>query len=135
MAAERGSGFVVAIGDGGSPPTYAVIAGMRTTAMRVQGEAVEAGTRANSGWRSLVEGVGVRSMRLSAAGVFEGSAAEARLMTNAMSGAADDFEVRFESGTRARGRFVVTHLDYTGDHDAERMYAVSLESSGPIAIA
>jgi predicted secreted protein len=32
-----------------------------------------------------------------------------------------------------RGRFVVTRLDYAGDYNGERTYALSLESSGEVA--
>ena len=31
MAAERGSAFLLKIGDGGAPPAYATIAGLKTT--------------------------------------------------------------------------------------------------------
>ena len=37
--------------------------------------------------------------------------------------------VRFESGERLRGRFLVTRLDYAGDYNGERQYTLNLESS------
>ena len=45
MAIENGSDFLLKIGDGEAPPTYRTVAGLRTTQMSVNGEAVIAGVR------------------------------------------------------------------------------------------
>lgn len=133
MAAEKGSAFLLKIGDGGAPPAYSTIAGMRTTQMSVNGEAVNVTSKDSGGWRELLSGAGVRSVSVSGSGIFTGSAAEARLKANALSGGLDDYELSFESGERMRGRFMVTRLDYSGDYNGERAYALSLESSGAVA--
>jgi predicted secreted protein len=65
-------------------------------------------------------------------GVFTGSAAEIRLKGNALTGQIDDYELSFESGERMRGRFLLTRLDYAGDFNGERSYALALESSGTV---
>ena len=135
MAMERGSAFLLKIGDGASPPAYATVAGLRTTQMSVNGEAVVVTHKGSGGWRELLAGAGVRSVSVSGAGVFTGSAAEARLRAHALAGAIDDFELSFESGERMRGRFLVSRLDYAGDFNGERSYALSLESSGPVVPA
>lgn len=135
MAMERGSAFLLKIGDGANPPTYATVAGLRTTQMSVNGEAVVVTHKGSGGWRELLAGAGVRSVSVSGAGVFTGSAAEARLRAHALAGAIDDFELSFESGERMRGRFLVSRLDYAGDFNGERSYALSLESSGPVVPA
>ena len=49
-----------------------------------------------------------------------------------MSGAIDDFELRFESGEKMQGRCLVTRLDYAGDYNGERQYTLNPESSGPV---
>jgi predicted secreted protein len=69
---------------------------------------------------------------VAASGIFTGSAAEVRLKTNALAGQIDDYELSFESGERLRGRLLVTRLDYSGDYNGERNYALSLESSGAV---
>lgn len=40
MSAEKGSAFLLKVGNGAQPPVYATVAGMRTTQMSVNGEAV-----------------------------------------------------------------------------------------------
>jgi TP901-1 family phage major tail protein len=132
MAIENGSAFLLKIGDGAVPPAYATVAGLRTTQLSVNGEAVNVTTKDSGGWRELLSGAGVRSVSVSAAGIFTGSAAEVRLRGQALAGAIDDYELSFESGERMRGRFLVARLDYAGDYNGERNYTLSLESSGPV---
>jgi TP901-1 family phage major tail protein len=133
MTAEKGSAFLLKVGDGGSPPVYATVAGMRTTQLSVNGEAVNITSKDSGGWRELLSGAGVRSVSVAASGIFTGSAAETRIKTNALAGLLDDYELSFESGEKLRGRFLVSRLDYSGDYNGERNYALSLESSGPVA--
>jgi TP901-1 family phage major tail protein len=133
MAAEKGSAFLLKVGNGAEPTVFATVAGMRTTQMSVNGEAVNVTSKDSGGWRELLSGAGVRSVSVAASGIFTGSAAETRVKTNALAGLVDDYELSFESGETLRGRFLVTRLDYSGDYDGERNYALSLESSGPVA--
>ncbi|HEX8383373.1 MAG TPA: phage major tail protein, TP901-1 family [Sphingomonas sp.] len=132
MAVEKGSAFLLKVGDGAATPGFSTVAGMRTTQMSVNGEAVVVTSKDSGGWRQLLSGAGVRSVSVSAAGVFTGSAAEARVKGNALSGAIDDYRLTFEGGEVMTGRFLVTRLDYSGDFNGERAYAVSLESSGAV---
>lgn len=132
MGAEKGSAFLLKVGNGGEPPVFATVAGMRTTQMSVNGEAVNVTSKDSGGWRELLSGAGVRSISVAASGIFTGSAAEIRLKSNALAGQIDDYELSFESGERLRGRFLVTRLDYSGDYNGERNYALSLESSGAV---
>src|SRR3546814_2675839 len=87
--------------------------------MSVDGGAVNGTTKESGGWRELLSGAGVRSVSVSAAGIFTGSDAEVRLRGHALSGTIDDYELSFESGERMRGRFLVTRLDYAGDRSEE----------------
>jgi TP901-1 family phage major tail protein len=135
MSAEKGSAFLLKVGDDASPPVYATVAGLRATQLSVNGEAVNVTSKDSGGWRELLSGAGLRSVSVSASGIFTGSAAELRVKANALSGLVDAYELSFESGERLRGRFLVTRLDYAGDYNGERTYALSLESSGAVASA
>jgi TP901-1 family phage major tail protein len=135
MAVEKGSAFLLKVGDGQPSPTFSTVAGMRTTQLSVTGEAVVVTNKDSGGWRQLLSGAGVRSVAVSAAGVFTGSAAEARVKASALSGVLDDYRLTFEGGETMTGRFLVTRLDYAGDFNGERTYTVSLESSGAVVAA
>ncbi|WP_420142877.1 phage major tail protein, TP901-1 family [Sphingomonas sp.] len=132
MAAERGSAFLLKVGDGAATPTYATVAGLRTTQLSINGESVAITNKGSGGWRELLSGAGTRSVSVAGAGVFTGSAAEARLKGNALAGTLDDYELSFEGGERMRGRFLLTRLDYAGDFNGERSYTLALESSGAV---
>ncbi|MEH3158228.1 MAG: phage major tail protein, TP901-1 family [Sphingomonas taxi] len=135
MAVERGSAFLLKVGDGAAMPAFATVAGLRTTQLSVNGEAVVVTSKDSGGWRQLLSGAGVRSVSVSGAGVFTGSAAETRIKGNALAGTLDDYRLSFESGDSMTGRFLVTRLDYAGDFNGERSYTLSLESSGPVVVA
>ena len=132
MAAEKGSAFLLKIGDGGDPIVYSTIAGMRTTQISINGETVAITNKDSGGWRELLSGAGVRSVSLSGAGVFTGSEAELRIKTQALGGEIDSYELSFEGGEIMQGRFLVSRLDYSGDYNGERSYTLSLESSGVV---
>ena len=132
MTAQKGSAFLLKISDGEPSPAYQTVAGLRTTQMTIAGDTVVITNKASGGWRELLSGAGVRSVSVSAAGIFLGSAAEAQVRSNAMAGTLDDYELSFEDGEKLRGRFLIQRLDYSGDFNGERNYSLSLESSGPV---
>lgn len=132
MTAQKGSAFLLKISDGGAPPAYQTVAGLRTTQMSVAGDTVVITNKGSGGWRELLSGAGVRSVSVSAAGIFLGSAAEAQIRANALAGTLDDYELSFEDGEKLRGRFLIQRLDYAGDFNGERNYALQLESSGQV---
>lgn len=132
MSAQSGASFLLKISDGAPTPTFQTVAGLRTTNLSIAGQAVVVTTKDSGGWRDLLSGAGVRTMSVSAAGVFMGSAAEARLRANALSGAVDTYQLSFEDGSKLQGKFLVQKLDYAGDYNNERSYTLQLESSGAV---
>ena len=135
MTAPKGSAFLLKIGDGAVPPAYQTVAGLRTTQMAINGDAVVVTHKDSGGWRELLSGAGTRSVSVGAAGIFLGSAAEAAIRAHALAGTIDQFELSFEDGEKLRGRFLVQRLDYAGDFNGERTYTLQLESSGPVVPA
>ncbi|MEE4537247.1 MAG: phage tail protein [Erythrobacter sp.] len=132
MPAQNGSAFLLKIADGGTPAQYDTVAGMRTTQLSINGDPVVVTHKQSGGWRDLLSGAGTRSVSVSAAGIFLGSAAESQVRAHALAGTLDDYELSFEDGERLRGRFLVQRLDYSGDFNGERNYTLQLESSGPV---
>lgn len=135
MTAQKGSAFLLKIGDGAQPPAYETVAGLRTTQMSINGDAVVVTHKQSGGWRDLLSGAGTRSVSVSAAGIFLGSDAEGSIRNHALAGTIADYELSFEDGARLRGRFLVQRLDYAGDFNGERNYTLQLESSGAVVPA
>ena len=133
MTAQKGSAFLLKIGDGASPPAYETVAGLRTTQLSINGDTVVVTHKQSGGWRDLLSGAGTRSVSVSAAGIFLGSNAENAIRSHALAGTIVEYELSFEDGARLQGRFLVQRLDYAGDFNGERNYTLQLESSGPVA--
>ena len=135
MPAQSGSAFLLKIADGATPSAYQTVAGLRTTQMSINGDTVVITHKDSGGWRDLLSGAGTRSVSVSAAGIFLGSAAENAVRSHALAGTLDTYELSFEDGERLRGQFLVQRLDYAGDFNGERNYTLQLESSGPVVPA
>lgn len=135
MAMEKGSAFLLKVGDGAEPPVFTTVAGLRTTQMAINADTVVVTNQGSGGWRELLGGAGVRSVSLSGSGVFTGSAAELRIKAQALAGTIDDYRVSFESGATVTAKFLITRLDYAGDFNGERTYTLALESSGAVVSA
>ncbi len=135
MSAQTGAAFLLKISNSASPPVFATVAGLRTTHMAVAGQAVVVTSKDSGGWRDLLSGAGARSISISAAGIFMGSAAEAQVLGNAMAGTLDTYLLSFEDGHTLTGHFLVQKLDYAGDFNNERSYTMQLESSGALVWA
>src|SRR3546814_20923410 len=106
MGVEKGSAFLLKIGDGGAPAAYATVAGMRTTQLSVNGEAVNVTHKGSGGWRELLSGAGVRSVSVSAARISTGRAAEVRARNHALAGTEEDQAAGCEVDEEMRGSFL-----------------------------
>jgi len=135
MSAQKGSAFLLKIGDEADTAAYRTVAGLRTTQMSISGDAVVVTHKESGGWRELLSGAGSRHVSVSAAGIFLGSAAETAIRTHALAGSVAAYELSFEDGEKLRGQFLVQRLDYAGDFNGERTYTLQLESSGPVVPA
>jgi TP901-1 family phage major tail protein len=135
MPAQKGAAFLLKISNGAATPVYQTVAGLRTTQMSITGDTVVVTSKDSGGWRELLSGAGIRTVSVSASGIFLGSAAESQIRSNAMAGTLDDYELSFEDGAKLRGRFLIQKLDYAGDFNGERNYAMQLESSGAVVPA
>ncbi len=135
MTAQKGSAFLLKIGNSAPSGTYQTVAGLRTTQMSINGDTVVVTHKQSGGWRELLSGAGTRSVSVSAAGIFLGSEAEASIRSHALAGTIDSYELSFEDGEKLRGQFLVQRLDYAGDFNGERNYSLQLESSGAVVPA
>jgi len=132
MAAEKGRAFLLKIGDGQPSETFATVAGMRSTRLSINSELVDITSKESGGWRELLSDAGIRKVSISGAGVFTNSQAEVDLQAKALAGTIANYRIVFESGDMFSGAFLVSALDYAGEHNGERSYTLSLESSGAV---
>lgn len=133
MAIEKGRAFLLKIGDGAQPEQFTVVGGMRSTSLRINNEMVDVTHKMSGGWRELLSGAGIRHISLSGGGIFTNSDSETLLQAKALASSVDNYEIVFESGAKFSGAFQVSSLEYAGDYNGERTYALGLESSGVVS--
>ncbi len=111
-----GNAFLIKISNGETVPSYTTVAGLRLTRLK----------------EKLRVGGVIDAITIKGTGVFTGLSAEKRLKNNAFSGVLDDYELSFSGGERLQGKFLITQLDYAGELNGDRSYALTLESSGEV---
>lgn len=134
MAAQKGRDILLKISDGADPPNFMSVAGLRTRTFSLRANAVDA-TDADSpdAWRELLAGAGVKSCAISGGGVFRDVDSDARVRTAFFTQSANDWLLVIPDFGALSGRFIVTGLDYLGEHDGEARFAISLVSAGALS--
>ena len=137
MAAQKGSNFLLKENSTGTPAT---VGGMRSTSMSINGEMVDITTKDSNAFvtsgndkaRDILQGGGIRSMSLSASGVFTDSAGENNLRGAAFTGGSNNYDLVFGDGSTVKGAFIVTSYERAGEYNGEETYSLTLESNGTI---
>ena len=137
MAAGKGSSFLLKDNSTGTPAT---IGGLRSTSMTINGEAVDITSKDSNAFissgndkaRDLLQGGGVRSMSLTASGVFTDSSTENLVRGFAFDGAIQNYDLVFSDGSKIAGAFLITSYERAGEFNGEETYSLTLESSNTI---
>jgi TP901-1 family phage major tail protein len=137
MAVQKGSSFLLKDNSTGTPAT---IGGLRSTSMSINGEMVDVTTKDSNAFvtsgndkaRDLLQGGGIRSMSISASGVFTDSSTENILRGFAFDGAIQNYDLIFGDGSSVKGAFLITSYERAGEYNGEETYSVTLESHNTI---
>ena len=54
MPAEKGSAFLLKVGDGAASPVYTTVAGLRTTQLSINGDPIVITNKGSGAWRELL---------------------------------------------------------------------------------
>jgi TP901-1 family phage major tail protein len=137
MAAQKGSALLLKATLSGSLTT---LAGLRSTSMTINGEMVDVTTKDSNPLvaggadkaREILEGGGIRSMAISASGVFTDSALENDIRISAQKGQIREYKLVFGDGDDITGNFLITSYERAGEFNGEETYSMTLESSGQV---
>lgn len=132
MGAQKGKDLLIKIDMDGSG-TFQTVAGLRASRITFNAETVDV-TNLDSagGWRELLGGAGVRSAAISGSGVFRDEATDERVRQIFFDGNTPDFQVIIPDFGVIEGAFQITSLEYSGKHDGEAAYELSLASAGAL---
>jgi TP901-1 family phage major tail protein len=133
MAAQKGSLFILKIGDGATPDeAFTTIGGMRTNRFTLNNQAVDTTNRDSGQWRALLEGAGNSSLSISASGIFEDSTAEETLRGYAFANSIRNFQFTFGNGDSMTGAFQISSYSRGASYNDAETFSISLQSAGAV---
>ena len=134
MSGQKGRDVLIKIGDGDDPEAFVTIAGIRAKTISLNARTVDATSgESPQAWRELIAGAGVKSASVSGAGVFKDAASDALIQQAFFAQAAANFQLIIPDFGVLSGPFLVEALDYSGDHDGEAAFAITLASAGALS--
>jgi TP901-1 family phage major tail protein len=134
MTAQAGKDILLMIGDGQASESFAAVAGLRAKTISLNARPVDV-THADSPgrWRELIEGAGLRSASVTGSGIFVDSAADETVRGVFFDQIRRSWRLVIPDFGTLEGPFLVTALEYSGRHDGEAAYSLSLASAGQVS--
>jgi len=130
MAVQNGKDLLIKVdlvGDG----QFVTVAGLRATRISFNAETVDVTSLdSEGGWRELLAGAGVKSAAISGAGVFRDENTDERARQIFFDAEMPDFQVVVPSFGIIQGPFQITGIEYSGSHNGEASYDMTLASAG-----
>lgn len=110
---------------------YITIGGMRSTGMTINNEQVDVTDKGDVPWRQLLN-VGIRSMDMSASGIFSNDGALSDMMLRATDGVISTFRIISGRGDKFDGDYQVVSCERNGEYNQAEQFSLSLASAGAI---
>lgn len=133
MGAQNGKDLLIKV-DMTSDGQFETVAGLRATRVSFNAETVDVTSlESQGGWRELLSGAGVRSANISGSGVFKDAGTDERARQLFFDGETPAFQVIVPDFGIVEGPFQVTALEYSGSHNGEATYELTLASAGALS--
>ncbi|MEM7718987.1 MAG: phage major tail protein, TP901-1 family [Pseudomonadota bacterium] len=129
MAAQNGKDLLIKLDMTGGGQ-FETVAGLRATRLSFNAESVDVTSLASDGWRELLGGAGVKAASISGSGVFRDESTDERARQIFFDGETPEFQVIIPDFGIVEGPFLVTSIEYSGSHNGEATYELSLASAG-----
>ena len=132
MTAQKGKDLLLKLRNEAND-AFVTVAGLRARALSFNAESVDISHTESAGrWRELLEGAGMRRASLSGSGLFKDSESDARLRGVFFEGGIVTWQIIIPDFGTIEGPFQITALEYSGNHDNELTFEMSLESAGQL---
>ena len=130
MAAQKGKDLLLKV-DSDGLGSFTTVAGLRSNALAFNTETVDITHQESAGqWRELLAGAGVKTARVSGAGVFKDAASDATVRDYFFNATIRAWQVIIPDFGIVEGPFQIAGFEFTGRHDGEMTFELSLESAG-----
>lgn len=133
MPAQKGKDLLLKMHDGSS---FVTVAGLRTKTLAFNAQTVDVTHAESAGrWRELLAGAGVRRANVSGAGIFKDAASDELVRAAFFDGISKDCQIAIPDFGTIEGAFQISALEFSGSHDGEVTFEISLESAGELTFA
>jgi TP901-1 family phage major tail protein len=134
MSAQRGKDILLKIE--GAPGVFTTVAGLRARTISLNARTVDATDGDSAGrWRELLAGAGVKSAAVAGQGIFRDAASDALIREAFFAQEARRWRLIVPDFGQLEGPFLVSALEYAGEHEGEATFAISLASAGEIGFS
>jgi TP901-1 family phage major tail protein len=132
MSAQKGKNLLLKL-DATGTGMVTTVAGLRARAIAFNAETVDVTSQESAGqWRELLDGAGLRNARITGSGVFRDEASDEAIRATFFAGAIRAWQVVIPDFGIVAGPFQITTLEFSGRHDAELTFDLTLESAGQL---
>lgn len=133
MTAQKGKDLLLKVRDA-SNTAFITVAGLRARSLSFNAESVDITHSESAGqWRELLSGAGVRRASIAGSGLFKDATSDDRLRTLFFDGSTATWQVIIPDFGTLEGSFLISALEYSGQHDNELTFEMALESAGSLS--
>ena len=132
MAAQKGKDLLLKADSTGAG-VFTTIGGVRSRSIAFNAETIDITNQDSTGqWRELLAGAGIKSARVTGAGIFKDAASDELVRSYVFNGTIRDWQVIVPDFGTVQGAFQITSFELTGRHDNEVAFEMTLESAGAL---
>ncbi len=133
MAAQKGKDLLLKVDTDGAS-NFVTVAGLRSRTLAFGAETVDITDQESTGeWRELLDGAGIKSARISGAGIFKDATSDQTIQELFFGGTIRDWQVVVPDFGEVVGPFHIASFELNGRHDGEVAFELALESAGQLA--
>jgi len=132
VVAQKGKDLLLKVDDTGLG-NFVTMAGLRTKSLAFNAGTVDiTHSESASQWRELLAGAGIKTARITGAGVFKDAATDERARQIFFDGLIRDWQIIVPNFGIISGPFQISALEFSGNHDGEVSFDLGLDSAGAL---
>ena len=132
MVAQKGKDLLLKIDTVGAG-SFQTVAGLRSRQISFNAESVDStDSESVEMWRELLAGAGLRRSSINGSGIFKDSASDELVRGTFFNSAIYDWQIIIPDFGTVEGKFQITALEYSGQHNGEVAFELVLESAGAL---
>lgn len=134
MTEKAGILLLLKVWDGAA---YTTLGGLRTKQYTLESTEIDVTNHGSSEWKTLIDGHGIKHMKISGAGVHNGGATLNLVEDHHLANTLTLFQIvdSDTSGRTYQGSFKILSFERGSTYDKEQTFAIALESSGAITVS